>query len=414
MHIRKLSVLAGVIAAGVLGGAVTAGASAAAAGGPGSLDPAFGSGGIAILGTGDTVAHDAALLPNGDILVGDDSGVRRLLPNGALDTTFGAAGVASTTFQDGGVGGGWLAVQPDGKILWVGNTGDPSGLTSDFAIARFTPGGTLDAGFGTGGEVATQFFTPPLLGAQQIADAVVVQPDGRILVGGSARQGQNKAAPVQGALLRLTAGGGLDGTFGTGGKVLSTGTVGNVTALGLDAAGDLTVLPSHVGFGPTGQQLATAPAAPVVAASHGGADAFLPSGGYVHATSVGVARHDVDVQLTRSTVDGSTTATTTFDYTATGSQASDSGNAVTLQPDGQAVVGGSRFAGSTLLGLARVGTAGALDPTFGPGGTVTTSVPGAIAFTALLVQPDGKIVAVGAAQDPDTGATELVAARYLG
>jgi uncharacterized delta-60 repeat protein len=414
MRVRTLSVLVSVITSGVLAGAMAAGGNAAAAGGPGALDPTFGTGGVAVLDTGDGVAHDAALLPGGDILVGDDSGVRRLLPNGALDTTFGSGGFASTSFQDGGLGGGWLAVQPDGGILWVGNTGDPTGLTTDFAIARFTAGGSLDAGFGTGGQVTTQFLNPPRQGALQVADAVVVQPDGRILVGGFARQGQNKAAPTQAALVRLNPDGSLDGTFGSGGQVLAPGGLGTVTALGLDAAGDITVLPSHAAFGPTGQQLAAAPVAPVVAASRGNADAFLPTGQYVHAGSVGVSRHDVDVQVTRFNAAGTTASTSPpFDYADPGSAATDSADAVAVQPDGRAVVGGSRFAGGTLFGLARVDAGGGLDTTFGTGGTLTTAVPGGFGFTSLLVQPDGKIIGIGAGQDA-TGGTELILARYLG
>jgi len=51
---------------------------------------------------------------------------------------------------------------------------------------------------------------------------VLVQPNGSILVGGVARQGQNKAAPYLGALVRFTCSGILDSTFGSGGQVLST------------------------------------------------------------------------------------------------------------------------------------------------------------------------------------------------
>lgn len=410
MRIQSLSVITAMVA-GLLGGAVVAGGSAAAA--SGSLDPTFGNGGIVVLDNGGTgVTHDAALLPNGDILVGDDLGIRRLLPNGTLDTTFGAGGFASTTFQDGGQGGGYLAVQPDGKILWAGNTGDPDGLTSDFAVARFTAGGALDTSFGTGGEVTAQFLDPPLQGASEVADAVVVQPDGKIVAGGFARQGQNKFAPYQGALLRLNANGSPDTGFGTNGQVLSTGTVGTITALGIQGSGNIVALPSHAAFGPTGQQLAATPAAAIVASSHGNTDAFQPSGQYVDATSIGVARRDVDVQVVQSNADGSTASTTTFDYTATGSQATDSANAVALQPDGKVVVGGSRYFGGAICGLARLGTTG-LDTAFGTGGTLTTAVPGGFGFDALLVQPDGKIVALGAGQD-STGAVELTAARYLG
>jgi hypothetical protein len=66
---------------------------------------------------------------------------------------------------------------------------------------------------------------------------VLVQPNGSILVGGVARQGQNKAAPYLGALVRFTFSGILDSTFGSGGQVLSASLGSNISALGLDAAG---------------------------------------------------------------------------------------------------------------------------------------------------------------------------------
>jgi len=408
------NVLAGFLASGLLMWAIAAGGSAEAAGPPsGSLDTAFGTGGIATADAG--VAHDAVLLANGDILVGGDFGVARFLPNGRLDTAFGGNGIAPTTFQTGGLGGGWLAVQPDGKIIWVGNTGDPSGLTTDFAVARYTANGTLDSGFGHGGQVTAQFFTTPLQGAQQVAESVLVQPDGKILVGGSARQGQNKAAPIQAALLRLTPGGTLDAGFGSGGQVLTSGGTGPVTALGLDATGDVFVLPAHLEYDPAGRLDSTVTPAAITTASPGNADAFLPDGRYVRGGSVGVGRHNVDAQAQRFNADGSLAWTSPpIDYTGTESQGTDSANAVTPQPDGRTLVGGSHFAGGSVFGLARLKTDGSLDTAFGNGGVLTTNIPGGFGFSSLLVQPDGKIVGVGSGTDDATGQAEVVLARYNG
>ena len=110
------------------------------------------------------------------------------------------------------------ALQPDGKIIWVGSQGNPSfpaGGTFSFAVARFNANGTLDTSFGTGGQASVEFFAPPMQGAQEFARAVLVQPDGKILVAGSARQGQIRFAPIQGALARFNANGTLDTSFGT-------------------------------------------------------------------------------------------------------------------------------------------------------------------------------------------------------
>jgi uncharacterized delta-60 repeat protein len=180
-------------------------------------------------------------------VVADQYGLVRFLPSGSLDATFGDDGVASTGFNDEGLGPSGVAIQPNGKIIWVGDTTKPDGVggtITDFAVARFNANGTLDSSFGTGGLVTTEFFADPLQGAMELAESVLVQPNGDILVGGVARQGQNKAAPYLGALARFTPSGALDSTFGTGGQVLSS-SLPTITAIGLDAAGDIFVLPAR-------------------------------------------------------------------------------------------------------------------------------------------------------------------------
>src|SRR5206468_1069846 len=118
----------------------------------------------------------------------------------------------------------------------------------------YTANGTLDSGFGNGGQVTTQFLNPPLQGAQQVAQTAIVRPDGKILVGGYARQGQSRSAPFQAALVRLNPNGTLDSGFGNAGHVLTSGAADPVTALGLDAGGDIFALPAHIEFGPAGRQ----------------------------------------------------------------------------------------------------------------------------------------------------------------
>src|SRR3984893_16228528 len=196
---RARYLLAALLSGGLLAGAGSVSAAAAVA--AGSLDPSFGTGGQGLtnLGVGGGVASDAVLQSNGDIVVSGGFGLARYLPNGQLDRAFGAGGIASAGFAFDGDSGTAVAVQPDGKIIWAGSQGNPSfpaGGTFEFAVARFNTNGTLDASFGTGGRVSTEFFAPPLQGAQEFADAVLVQPDGKILVTGSARQGQNRFAPI--------------------------------------------------------------------------------------------------------------------------------------------------------------------------------------------------------------------------
>ncbi len=243
-----------------------------------------------------------------------------------------------------------------------------------------------------------------------------MQPDGKILLGGEVLPDTRAASP-EGALARLNANGTLDQTFGTGGQVLSASAVGNITALGLDAAGDIFVLPAHAEFSPAGQLDSTVTPAAITTSSPGHGAAFLASGGYVVATSPTVARHDADIQVQRFNADGSlAAASTAFDYSgATGTdQALDSASGVAVQPNGQIAVGGAHFAGSSPIGLARVNGNGSLDTAFGNGGTVTTTIQGDESAQALLIQPDGKIIAVGSSENNSTGQIDVFLARYLG
>ena len=210
----------------------------------------------------------------------------------------------------------------------------------------------------------------------------------------------------------------LDASFGTGGHALIPGNSGSpialgITALGLDAAGDVFALPQHVEFSPAGQQDATVTPAAITAASHGGADAFLPSGQYVHVafSSSPTNRKDVDGQLQRFNADGTlASASPAFDFTANESTSHEGANAVALQANGQAVVAGAQ---DGVAGVARFNADGSFDSAFGAGGRVTTANPGGSAgFIAVLVQPDGKILASGEGNTPTQN--ELFLARYLG
>jgi uncharacterized delta-60 repeat protein len=398
-------------------GAILVNAQAAAASTPGSLDPTFGNGGKVLtdLGVGAGVPSDAVLQPNGDIVVSGGFGVARYLPTGKLDTTFGTGGLASTGFA-GGESGTGVALQPDGKIIWVGSQGNPSfpaGGTFSFAVARFNANGSLDTSFGTGGQASMEFFAPPMQGAQEFAGAVLVQPDGKILVAGSARQGQIRFAPIHGALARFNTNGSLDTSFGTGGKILSSS--GAITALGLDAAGNIFTLPTRAEFGPTGQADTGVTPAAITVSSHGGSSVFLPSGQFVQANTIGVAKHDVDVQVQRFNADGSiASASPAFDYSdAPGlDQARDSAGAVAVQANGQAVAGGAHFFSTSLFGLARVNPDGTLDAGFGSGGVLTTTFNGGEGVGAVVIQPDGKIIAAGFSENNTTGHVFIALARY--
>jgi hypothetical protein len=65
-----------------------------------------------------------------------------------------------------------------------------------------------------------------------------------------------------------------------------------------------------------------------------------------------------------------------------------------------------------VFGLARFNADATLDPAFGTGGVLTTRIQGHDSVILLVIQPDGKILAVGTSQNA-AGVTELALARYL-
>ena len=99
-----------------------------------------------------------------------------------------------------------VVVQPDGRIVAAGAT------QRKFTLVRYDSNGTLDSSFGAGGRMTTDF------GLSDSAFSLTLQSNGKIVAGGSTFI---KDA-YQPALARYNANGILDDTFGTGGKLLPT------------------------------------------------------------------------------------------------------------------------------------------------------------------------------------------------
>jgi uncharacterized delta-60 repeat protein len=269
---------------------------------------------------------------------------------GDLDPSFGIGGKVITDFGtiDDAISDK-MAVQADGKPVAAGYADD--GPARDFALARYTPNGALDPTFGTGGKVTTDFF-----GFTDHAQAgLVVQPDGKLVAGGSAftfTTGGN----YDFALARYLPDGTLDDSFGTGGKVTT----------------DL------LGFDDQAFALARQPDGKLVAAGEAGADFAL-------------ARYNPDGTLDSSFGSGGV-VTTDFAGSV------DRVEALALQPDGKLVAGGQAFAGAGLdFALARYLPDGTLDDSFGSGGKVTTDLAGGddAGFFSVAVLAGGKLVALG-------------------
>ena len=109
-------------------------------------------------------------------------GVMRLNSNGSADSGFGTAGLATTAFSTQDDFGLAVAVQADGRIVVAGQSSNRS--NPDFAVARFAANGTLDPSLGTAGKLTIDFF-----GSFDGAENAVMQPDGKIVLGGFASNG---------------------------------------------------------------------------------------------------------------------------------------------------------------------------------------------------------------------------------
>jgi uncharacterized delta-60 repeat protein len=349
----------------------------------GTLDSTFGSGGIVnVAGFG---FFGLALQADGDIVTASQGQgsfqVARFKSDGTLDTSFGSGGL-TTPITVGGVGiltSGSLALQSNGKILVAEGSGNPS------LMVRYTSSGQLDTSFGAGGLVNLQYASPTQL---------ALQSNGKILVasGASGTLGftlNPLSAPTAqaGEITRYNSNGTLDNSFGEAGTAAS---VASASALVLQSDGKIVVAGA----------ITSKRNKPLTASDVG----------------FGIMRYNSAGTPDRTFGNGGV-AVTDFGATAT-----DSGPyALAIQSNGDIVAAG--VAGITTgtvftaaFGLSRYTSAGRLDTTFGTGGIVITQPNSASnpvsLVSALSIQSDGKIVAIGSSAF-DFAFENGYVARYL-
>lgn len=151
-------------------------------------NPAFGDDGLLIY---DFVfvesVYSMAVQPDGKVLAGGDSGDKlsllRLDPDGGLEAVFGEEGRVELGFNNFICDGGTVALQPDGKILMTSLVN--VGMADDFGLLRLRPNGTTDATFGDEGWLTTTFGA----GYYDWAYSVAIQPDHKIVMAGYSTNG---------------------------------------------------------------------------------------------------------------------------------------------------------------------------------------------------------------------------------
>jgi uncharacterized delta-60 repeat protein len=282
---------------------------------------------------------------------------------GDLDPTFGTNGATFDPQSDEAFG---AALQADGKLITAGVSrffiNDPF---KDFLVERFTKDGVLDPTFGAGGRVRTD-----INGNQDVALAVAVQRDGRIVVAGF-----TVARTLEFSIVRYNPDGSLDPTFGSGGKVVSnSGILHDLTSLAVQ-----------------------------------GDDKIVLAGTFIinNRLQIGVFRFNPNGSPDSSFGSGGQV----FTLISTRSL----GRAMKLGRDGKIIVGGGATTPDDLehYVVARYNPDGSLDPTFGSGGIVLGGTIGHVAdILALAIQSDGKIVAAGDSFGASTG-KDFTVIRYL-
>lgn len=350
----------------------------------GTPDVTFGTGGLVItdINLRDDTARAISIQTGGKILVAGSSGlsgiqdvaIARYNTNGTLDTSFGSGGIVTTDIAAGDDQANAVTAQSDGKVVIAGFA--TVGTNEDFLVARYTTTGALDStGFGVGGVVTTDFPA----GGSDRARSVLIQTDGKIVVAGSADNGND----LDFALARYSNLGALDTLgFGTNGLVLTDISGGNddeAFAMTAETDGHLLL----AGYSGNGGDLDFAVAR--YDGTNGANDTNFGNGG-----------------------------ATTLDFDGGDDQA----NAIAVQSTGKIILGGTAFffTGGTDedFALARFDAAGNPDGTFGNGGTATTDTggPGDNAH-AMALQPDDKILLAGE-WNTALGANDFALARYIG
>src|SRR5271167_771816 len=420
--------ITGLLAFGLMFGVNLAQAQTVGGHGAGTLDPTFGTGGTLTTSLGVTVSPVAAIeQSNGNIVVvaginNDQTGVSdfALLVYTSNGTMIGLTRVAFGSNPNNNPIA--AVVQPNGDII-VAGTSAPAGIVAeDFALARFTPNGQLDPTFGEGGLVTTTFNNPCCETGFMTFSSLLLQPNGQIVVDGSAPPGRRNS-PGMMVLARYNSNGSLDTTFGTGGIVEQIPPPVNPAALALLANGSYLAEggPGSVAeFSSTGVLQSTVTPGTVVAASQPTAASpivFQPNGDYVLAQTVGNGFQKTAAEVFRFSETGvADPSFSSFKFNFGG--VTGGPGAIALQSNGEILVAGSTSAtrfSQGLFGVARLDSNGEFDTTFGSGGTLTTSFAGAAGVDALLIQTDGKIVAVGGMIDPQNhNIDDLAMARYLG
>ena len=280
-----------------------------------------------------------------------------------------------------------MVVQPDGKTVAVGTGAGGEREASHFGLVRYNPNGSLDGSFGGVGAAVTPSFYGPADGSGSNGDtarSVALDANNKIVVAGDASDNNALGAL---AVARYNTNGTLDTSFGTNGQALvrvGDGSYNMGEGMTIEPNGKIVV----VGIYLNGWAVARFTSGGVLDTT------FNPSGSQpgVQEFSLGDSFFDDAYAVTTEVVNGQT------DIVVGGTAAHNP-----AAGDG---------AGDEDFAVVRFTDAGAFDSGFGTNGVVKTDFGGnADQISSILVQPNGKILAVGQAGNAG-GADSVAFARY--
>jgi uncharacterized delta-60 repeat protein len=342
----------------------------------------------------------------------DDFVLARYTVSGALDPTFDGDGKVTTDFGGRSDGADDLALQADGKIVAAGSGFSAEVRPVDFALAKYNRDGTLDTTFGAGGRVLTTFAQNSI----DRANAVVIQADGKIVAAGSTRSGPTSEFAVARYLPNGSLDASFDGD-GLVVTPISTGVVfdlavqpdGKLIAAGWSNPGGFDIAMAR--YNPDGSLDSSFDGdGMVVASSFRPASTYAPQvlvqrDGKILTGGAGLARFNPDGSVDRSFGEGGRALTDVGLVTPL------------LQPDGKIIAAGSTFGadgGSSDFTVVRLSAAGRIDSTFGRGGRVVTNFRPQDDATDAELLANGKLVVSGyTAQVPFEAPADFAVARYV-
>jgi len=395
----------------------------------GQLDPTFNGSGMATTApaVSSEVNRGIAILSDGRILAGgstyDGADYEFFLAsfntNGIPDNTFGIGGEVQTDFGIGFDLAEGMTLQNDGKILLVGRTADGTQYVT--GSARYNPDGTLDAGYGSGGLVTTQ-----VSGLYESAHDTIVQSDGKIILAGTYRGGSYGVS-----LIRYNPNGTLDNGFGNNGIVTSdlTSADDSAQAVALQSDGKIVIAgyakPNFLigrytsdgvldtTFGTSG--LVITPA--LGPSTNQWNDVVIqPDGKILVAGFTYFNDTFSDIVLARFNSDGTPdsgfNSTGLLTFAINPGQVNDFASGLALQLDGKILVAGNTVPPATgsVAFLTRLNPDGSYDTSFDGDGIFTASQEsGFTAAIGIATQADGRIVVSG-----QNGNAVMVARLFAG